>query len=221
MEASYVAGISGDLLSRANVLKFVRTFLRDSGMPSGYYLEFGVLNGDSMVDAWRMLRGQITHFVGFDSFTGLPKLSSDDQSGHDLMPIFHEGNYAGMRRDDVHRAVLSRSKMKDNELTLVAGNFSQSLKEFDRNTLKGFGQLLVCYVDCDLYSSSKEVFEFIDPLVGTGTWLFLDDYWCYRGHPGFGQRRAFDEWMVRSSRVDATEYCNFGGWGKCFILHER
>lgn len=221
MEANYVAGVSGDLFSRVNILKFVRTFLRDSGMPSGYYLEFGVLNGDSMVEAWRMLRGQVTHFVGFDSFAGLPELSSADQSGQELMSSFHAGNFASMRQDEVRRTILARSRMKTEELVLVGGNFSESFKAFDRSGLGKLGQLLVVYVDCDLYSSSAEVFEFIEPLVGTGTWLFLDDYWCYRGHPGFGQRRAFDEWMARSSRVGATDYCNFGGWGKCFILHEK
>jgi O-methyltransferase len=76
-------------------------------------------------------------------------------------------------------------------------------------------------VDCDLYSSSKEVFEFIEPLAITGTWLLLDDYWLYRGHPDHGQRKAFDEWMRSSKRLGYSDYANFNGYGKAVILYEK
>jgi len=221
MEASYYPTLAGDILSRANLYRWMREFFRASSIKPGYYLEFGVLNGEAMLDAYRMLRGHITHFYGFDSFSGLPNLTSADDSALGLMPNFKAGNFQSMSRDDVYRAILSQGGIKPEQLTLTEGYFSDSLKTFDTSRFADQGDCMLCYVDCDLYSSSMDVFQFIDPLIKTGTWIVLDDYWCYRGHPKQGQRRAFDEWIADSKRVGATEYGNFKGWGKAFIAYEK
>jgi hypothetical protein len=107
------------------------------------------------------------------------------------------------------------------KLTLIPGFFDQSLPALSPSALVGDRKTcLVAHVDCDLYDSAVPVFKFISPLVQTGTWLLLDDYWCFRGSPHFGVRRAFEEWLKTNGRWGATEYASYNGFGKAFILHE-
>lgn len=222
MEPRFASTVDGNLLSRANLMQFMRAFLRASDMSRGYYMEFGVLNGSSLVEAWGMLRGLLTHIYGFDSFAGLPVLSLEDSSAKSLMPAFDEGNFVSMSRDRVHETVLAATHgLPPSMLTLTEGFYEKSLPPFDKSRLAEKGPCLVAHVDCDLYSSSLDVFRFLDDIVTTGTWLLLDDYWCYRGSPKHGQRRAFDEWMATSSRIGATPYTPYGGFCQAFILYEK
>jgi hypothetical protein len=191
-------------------------------MPAGYFLEFGVLNGQGLVEVHAQLRGLLTHIYGFDTFVGLPTLDQNDTAALNLMPSFRTGNFASMGRERVHDFVIgATSRMSADTLTLVEGAFSATLPVFDKATFVDKGPCLLVNVDCDLYSSSRDVFAFLDDVVTTGTWLLLDDYWHYRGTPKHGQRRAFDEWMATSKRVGTTMYSNYNGFCQAHICYEK
>ena len=220
MEARFQSTIQGDLLTKDALFKFARAFFGVESRGKGTYLEFGVLNGGGIVAAYGSLRGYLSKFYGFDTFQGLPKLDPIDQRGLELMPIFCAGNFKSMPRETVLSSIIANANgLKDEDVVLVEGLFEKTLPSFDKDLIRKDGPVLMINVDCDLYSSSKDVFNFIDDLVEDGTWLLLDDYWCYRGSPKFGQRRAFDEWMKESKRVGATEYSSYNGFCKAFILH--
>jgi O-methyltransferase len=213
--------IHGDILKRANLFRFIREFTEAQDMPKGYYMEFGVLNGECMIDAYRQFRGLFSHFLGFDSFEGLPDLSAEDIVSAELMPIFHQGNYASMQYEYVKKVILNSCRMEAEELTLVKGLFSKSLPEFQKEELKQYGIPLVIYIDCDLYSSTVDVLHFIDDLIVTGTWIIFDDYWCYRGSPYHGEQKAIREWMDGHKRIGLQPYCNLEGWSRAFIVYEK
>lgn len=215
----YEPTLHGDVLSRLNLLRFIREHLYHSGVSGGTYLEFGVFNGDSMWDAHTTLRGFISQYVGFDSFAGLPALNNDDHAAAKLMPNWDEGTVKGGSRQQVFNQLVTKGIPKD-QLTLHEGYYEETLPTIDREALAAQGPCHVCLIDCDLYSSSKVVFDFIEPLLTEGTWLLLDDYFCYRGSPKHGQRRAFEEWQ-KASRWGVTEWGGFRGWGKAFLIYER
>jgi O-methyltransferase len=222
MEAQYHASVDGNLLSKVNLLRFIRAFHFSHEMPPGYFMEFGVLNGQGMVQVYSQLRGKLTHLYGFDTFAGLPGLSPDDEAANALMPQFHAGNFASLQPRAVKDFIIgATSGLDDGKLTFVQGAFSDTLPSFDPAQLADKGPCLLANVDCDLYSSSKDVFAFLDGVVTTGTWLLLDDYWTYRGSPYHGQRRAFDEWMATSTRVGTTFYSNYNGFSRCYICYEK
>jgi O-methyltransferase len=222
LEPRFASSVDGGLLSRANLLQFMRAFFRASDVERGYYLEFGVLNGQSLIETYGILRGLLTHLYGFDSFTGLPKLSDTDQVSLSLMPSFSEGNFKSLSRGAIVDYVLAAtSGLSSNQLTLVEGVYADTLSVFDTAQFADKGPCLVAHVDCDLYSSSRDVFAFLDGIVTTGTWLLLDDYWHYHGSPRHGQRRAFEEWMGASKRIGATEYSNYNGFCRAYVLYEK
>ncbi|MFZ2956842.1 MAG: TylF/MycF/NovP-related O-methyltransferase [Candidatus Ozemobacteraceae bacterium] len=208
-------------MKRVNLFRWIREFIEVQKMPSGYYMEFGVLNGECMIDAFRQLRGTITHCFGFDSFEGLPELSLQDQNSACYSPVFIKGNFASTGYDFVQTTILGSCRMGADELTLVKGFFSDVLPVFDKNELKKYGVPLVIYIDCDLYSSTVDVLHFIDDLVVPGTWLLFDDYWFFRGSPMHGQQKAIREWLENNPRIGISAYDNFEGWGRAFIVYEK
>lgn len=217
----YEPTVHGDILSRLNLYRFIREHLYHGGAGKGYYLEFGVFNGDSMWEAYQTLRGFTSHYIGFDSFEGLPELTQEDQAGKELMPFWDKGTVKGSTEERVRETLVVRGIPRE-QLLLVPGYYEKSLSALDRETFfVDKGPCHVCLVDCDLYSSSKQVFEWIEPLLTTGTWLLLDDYWCYRGSPKHGQRKAFEEWLASSRRIGVSEWGNFRGWGKAYLVHEK
>ena len=220
-KASILPTLNGDLLKRANLFKFIREFIEATNMPAGYYMEFGVLNGEAMIDAYRQFRGVVSHYFGFDSFEGLPALQHSEEETREYSPHFYKGNFKSMAIDYVMKNITSCSRMQEDELTLVAGYFSDVLPKVDKASVCVKGVPLCVYIDCDLYSSTVDVLRFIDDLVVTGTWILFDDYWFYRGSPLHGEQKAIEEWMNGHDRIGLSEYCNFNGFGRAFIAYEK
>ena len=222
LEPRFAPSVNGGLVTRASLLQFIRAFFLTSEVSAGYYLEFGVFNGGSMLEAYGMLRGLVTHLYGFDSFDGLPELSAEDRAGAALTPSFVPGNFRSLDLEAVRNLILAgATRLPSENLILTPGMYETSLPAFDTKQFAGNGPCLVAHVDCDLYSSSRDVFAFLDGIVTTGTWLLLDDYWTYRGSPNHGQRRAFEEWMAASKRVGATEYTSDNGFSKAYVIYEK
>lgn len=222
MEPKFTSMVDGGLLSKASLLHFIRTFFNASKVTQGYYLEFGVFNGQSIIETYGILRGLLTSVYGFDSFAGLPSLSAEDSASLNLTPSFAEGNFKSLPIEVIRSYILASStRLGDENLVLTKGFFEDSLPKFNKAEFNNKGPCLVAHVDCDLYSSSKDVFSFLDDIVTTGTWLLLDDYWLYRGSPKHGQRRAFEEWIAGSSRIGATDYASYNGFSRAFILYEK
>ena len=148
MEPAYHPSIDGNLLSKVNLLRFIRAFHAAHEMPHGYFVELGVLNGVGMVQVYSQLRGLLTHLYGFDSFAGLPELSSEDAEALNLMPQFHAGNFASMQREAVLEFVIrGTSGLSRDQVTLVEGLFSETLPRFERAQLEGKGPCLLVNVD--------------------------------------------------------------------------
>jgi len=94
-------------------------------------------------------------------------------------------------------------------------------KYIKRGLLKDKGTPHCIYIDCDLYSSTMTVLQFVEKIAVTGTWILFDDYWCFRGSPKFGEQRAINEWLQSNKRIGLSDYCNFRVYGKAFIAYEK
>lgn len=217
---SMLPTLNGDLLRRGNLFRFIRDFTETMEMDCGYYMEFGVLNGECMIEAYRQFRGVFSHYYGFDSFEGLPDLSPEDQSARALSPRFATGNFKSLPEDQVRGTIQSSCRMQPSELTLVKGYFSDTLPSMDRAMLRTHGVPLCVYIDCDLYSATRDVLDFLTGILVTGTWLLFDDYWFYRGSPNHGEQRAVGEWLKTNGRFGLSPYCNFNGYGRAFLAYE-
>lgn len=136
--------------------------------PNGLFLEFGVAQG-------RTIRHLASHrtspIYGFDSFEGLPE---DWRSG------FGRGTFA-----------MNAPSVPSN-VTLIKGLFGDTLPEF-LSSHTGFVSFL--HVDCDLYSSTKCIFDSLGDRIMKGTVIVFDEYWNF---PGWQQHehKAFEEFKA-------------------------
>jgi hypothetical protein len=181
----------------------------------GDYAEFGVYRGQSMADSYSAYKqfedwisleySQGGHnkeewrknvaakfvnnrpvFHGFDTFGGMPSNDEGNVS-------FEEGTYLS-NIDDV-RAKILNSGMPKEQLELYKGLFSES-KEAALGNFKR--KLAIVNIDCDLYISTKDVFDIIKDHIQVGTVLLFDDYNDYCADNSQGERRAFREFQEES-----------------------
>ena len=113
------------LVGRSALLRWIKEHLDKCNIEGGYF-EFGVLNGESMCEAYYILRDQVDRYIGFDSFEGLPRLSETDELGQCLQLQFWKSNFKSMSHDSVYQTILSTGLPSD-KLTLVKGFFDDTL----------------------------------------------------------------------------------------------
>lgn len=218
---SYLHTLSGDFINKTNVFRMVREFARYSNIDRGYYMEFGIMNGETAIAAYRQLRGIVTDIYGFDTFTGHPAQQAVDKVHAEYSPYFFEGNYKAQGREFAQTMINAATLLPRENIHLYEGKFVDTLPAFDTGQLTDKGFPVCVMVDCDLYSSAVDVFNFLTPILQTGTWLLVDDWWCYRGDPKLGVRRCMDEWLHDNGRIGVTLYDNFNGFSRAYICHEK
>lgn len=197
---------NGSILSKAS--RFVACEMID-----GDYFEFGVYQGRTFVDAYKLLKHNFKRrialdiggeneregrarrqdlwenmrFFAFDSFEGLPGLTEDDTRTLD----FTKGQYA-CSLDEFHRRI-ARGGVPREKVVAVKGFFSETCVGETHNKLQ-LRRAAIIWMDADLYSSTKDILAFIPPLLQDGTVLVFDDWFSYKGSPLEGVQRAFREW---------------------------
>jgi hypothetical protein len=136
--------------------------------PNGLFLEFGVASGRTISHIAKSRSGPV---YGFDSFEGLPE---DWRSG------FAKGAFAG------HLPPVP------NNARLIKGWFNETLPAF---LAANAGDVALLHVDCDLYSSTKCIFDLLAGRLKSGAVIVFDEFWNY---PGWQRHeiKAFDEFKA-------------------------
>lgn len=191
------------------------SFVRFSEI-AGDYLEFGVYRGGTFVNAWHQATVRDLHdmrFYAFDSFRGLPDpaLSGVDAGGE-----FVQGEFSSDRSSFERNLV--RAGVDMSRVQIVEGFYDETLTETRRDELSLKSAALV-WIDCDLYSSTARVLDFITPLVADGTVLVFDDWHCFRSRPDRGEQRACGEWLERNRDIRLVQYRDFHWAGRSFIVN--
>jgi hypothetical protein len=142
---------------------------------AGLMLEFGVFSGSTI----NFMAKKTTNTIyGFDSFEGLP-----ESWGRTDM-IFNKGafNLKG-KLPKVHQNV-----------KLIKGWFNETLPKFlEEHT----GPITFLHIDCDLYSSTKTIFDLVKGRLAPGCVIVFDELLNY---PGW----EIHEWKAWWEMVDET-----------------
>lgn len=136
----------------------------------GLWAEFGVYTGKSL----RHIASRTKNTVhGFDSFKGLPE---------DWNRFHGKG----------HFAVGSGIPTVPGNARLHAGWFSETLPKFRKEI--GTTTIGFLHVDCDLYSSTMEIFRYLKDNIVRGSVILFDEYYNYPGWMNH-EYRAFSEFI--------------------------
>lgn len=145
-------------------------FALDSVTLDGQWLEFGVADGGSI--SWTAQRHPNQTIHGFDSFEGIPeKWAFNVQFAYDR---------GGVLPDVPSNVVLHK------------GWFDATVPPFFEQNRQ---PIAFMHVDCDIYSSTKCIFDHSWDLMRPGTIIQFDEYWNYAGWENH-EHKAFLE-MIR------------------------
>jgi hypothetical protein len=133
----------------------------------GLYLEFGVAAGGTL----RIIASAVPEkLYGFDCFSGLPE---------EWRPGFPKGSFSATLPSVLHN------------VELVVGLFEDTLPEFMK---AHHGPISLLHVDCDLYSSTKCIFDCAGDRIISGTIIVFDEYINYPGWH-LHEYKAFQEFV--------------------------
>ena len=183
----------------------------------GDIAEFGVQTGRTaaaITAAMKLVRAsKNAHF--FDSFEGLPEATSkvDLENVHVKTGVWGKGALKGIT-PHLLRQKCSRF-IADESIKIYRGWFSSTLTQIPAGTT-----FCMLHVDCDLYSSTFEVLEFMVKTrsLSPGAIILFDDWQCNQASNEHGERKA---WRDLCGLYD-IEYSDLGayGWaGQKFIVH--
>lgn len=180
----------------------------------GDYFEFGVWQGKTFGYARTMAnRYRVAPLVfrAFDSFAGLPPVDAGTS-----YETWTAGQFACSR--DRFERILAAKGFVAGDYELVEGFYDASLTDELVGTLRARDvKASVVYIDCDLYESTVPVLNFIRHFLQDGTIVCFDDYYNYRGQPGFGEQKAIAEFLDREPGIGLLPYMAYSPLGQSFI----
>jgi hypothetical protein len=145
--------------------------IEDVSKSSGMWLEFGVFTGETVNHIARLVETKTIY--GFDSFEGLP----EDWRDHMIKGFFST--------DGIFPEV-------EKNVTLIKGWFNEVLPGFIEEYQEE--KISFLHIDCDLYSSAKEVLTLCNRNIQSGTVICFDEFYNYDGWENY----EYKAW---------TEYC--------------
>ena len=156
----------------------------------GNILEFGVAGGYSINYIGKKLKDRRVY--GFDTFDGLPEK-------------WH-GYYRGK---GAYTQYGKKPKVPEN-VKLVVGLFQDTIPKFKETNNQ---QIAFLHVDCDIYSSTKTIFDLMGDRIKKDTIILFDEYFGYPNWKNH-EHKAFQE-FIKSSGF-SYEYLAFNGvFGVC------
>lgn len=201
------------------VERAIRFAKRARGDDPGDYYEFGLFRGFTFLTAYeaavRQGLGDMV-FHGFDSFAGLPDLEADDRGDNQ----FFKGQFACS--EEAVRANLAKRGMDLTRAQLIKGYYSDTLTDDLRaSATRPFRTAAVVMLDCDLYSSTRDALDWLEPYLAEGTVLVFDDWHAYDDDPEQGQPRALREYLRARGNLGVEHVFDYERHGRVFVLHDR
>jgi len=163
------------------------------GVPAGDYYEFGLFRGYMLHHAEktaRRLQLDAMRFHGFDSFQGLPVVQGIDRTAQ----RFFKGQFACSKESVTEN--LRRHGTDLSRVTLTEGYFCDSLTE-ELKRRSDFAPAAVAVIDCDLYTSTRDVLSWFEYLLQDGSILLFDDWFAFGDDKERGQQRALSEFLAQ------------------------
>jgi hypothetical protein len=199
----------------ARMIETAFGFIHNNGV-KGDYLEFGVFNGRTFVEAWyaaQRYSNMEMRFHAFDSFEGLPSISREDSAGE-----FRRGQFRCDR--EAFERNLGANHIDMARVSITEGSFESTLHPQNHGRT-AIDNAAIVWIDCDLYASTVPVLNYLTNILVDGSVLIFDDWYCFKGKPDHGEQRACSEWLRDNPRIRLIEYQKFHWAGISFIVDVR
>lgn len=173
---------------RQKQIKENKNFLSDK-----LFLEFGVFQGNSLLEYYSAYKENNIEpfFFGFDSFMGLPVEKIDTLSPWKSGDFNLNGH-------------INPELLNKDGLEIIPGWFNDTLNDQTKDKF-GDKKAGLIHIDCDIYTSTLEVLEFliINDLFVDGTFVVYDDWGAWKQ----AKLQETQEYDVAEGRAH-KEICN-------------
>lgn len=151
--------------------------LSHTKIKNGLYLEFGVYKGRSINHIAEKIYPK--KVFGFDSFFGLPE---------------NDGKYW-----QDHHFTLNGKNPKTflENVCIIEGMFENTIEKFKHKYLAN-NHISFLHIDCDIYSSTKVIFDQLENYIIPGTVIVFDEYWRYEEYYDH-EMKAFLEYVLKNN----------------------
>ncbi len=151
-------------------------YYTDQAPENGIWLEFGVSSGGTL----KQIASLTTKTVyGFDSWEGLPENWLTDK-GTTVRP---KGEYKANPPTDL-----------PSNCVLISGLFEDSIPKFCKEISE---PVSLMHIDCDLYSSTKTIFDNFENKFQNGSIILFDELYNYDGWE-LHEYKAFNEFLEKT-----------------------
>jgi hypothetical protein len=180
---------------------------------SGDYVEFGSTGGNTLRLAHEVLSQTPVprHMWAFDSFEGLPEATGP----LDEHPAFAPG-YSGGGLQAFHD-LCERNGVPRTAYTAVQGFYEDSLAAIGDGAPR---DIALAYVDCNLYSSTVTVLDFLAPRLKHGMIVAFDDYFCWSSTNVSGERAALGEFLADHPQWNFHRFKDVHWGGVAFVVED-
>jgi hypothetical protein len=188
------------------------TALRVNGI-SGDYVEFGSEGANTINRAYKAVTALALdcHLWAFDSFEGLPE-HTDPRDDH---PMWVPGVGAGVDR---FHSLCAQYGVPADAYTAVEGYYDVTLPALGDSGAPA--DVALAYIDCNLYSSTVTVLEFLRPRLKHGMIVAFDDYFCWSPTDPSGERVALLEFEAANPAWHFLPFKDFNWGGRAFVVED-
>ena len=181
----------------------------------GDYCEFGSHGCVTFRLAYKQSRrlGHRARLWAFDSFAGFPA-STDERDDH---PKWKKGGMSFAL--DQFNGACELAGIATADYEVVPGYYDQSLPSLGRDG--GPQDICLAYIDCDMYTSTKMVLDFLAPRLKHGMIIAFDDYYCWSTTQPSGERLAMRHAFPDDGRWELVPYQTIGWAGASFVVEAK
>ena len=149
----------------------------------GDYIEFGIFKGKSLYHSIKVakklkLYNDIT-FWGLDSFKGFPVENNN---------FYTSENFKSSKK------TVEKFFSKYKKTKIIEGIFDQSLNNEQLIDIKNIS---FAFVDCDIYESAEEVFQYLNKRISKGGFIMIDDFTSIDRNGNYIAKSFFDNFSNR------------------------
>lgn len=167
----------------------------------GSCLEFGVFRGGTFSYQADQINKHYpsSKLTGFDSWQGLP----EETPGVWIPERHAKGEYAAPKEEVLRKLGACNLSIDDARFQLVDGFYSDSLTPEVRSELT---DLIFVNIDVDIYSSTIELLDFIEPMLRPGVILYWDDWKDPRDSHDkpWGEHAAWNDWSAKRPGIEVA-----------------
>ena len=159
-----IRNVSGDIYDNSSKFYQINKIWHNIKLDqiTGDYIEFGIYKGKSIYHSFKVAKKLDIQknilFWGLDSFEGFPVENHNFYKNDNFKTTYTK----------------TKNQFKNfKEIKVIKGFFKESLRTQELVNIKNIS---FAFIDCDIFESTIDIFDYLKPRLTNGSFIMIDDY---------------------------------------------